>query len=209
MGLGLGRTKFSIQPSSTSGVTSSSQMLGSGVPHSPEMSILSDVQQPFTSSSSAIPDNTPLQLSSPTMQAPFYNYGFQNLGQSMHYYPPCSPPPLIPSTSIFSPSIRPRSAIHIQTPTPTPFVQQEPRPSIFSPLWLCFVRGNISRCNGCKGKIGRQGKKPLPPPDDLVLCHRETVVFQNPNTGIFQASHKPRNIYYPRCLENLCCSSFL
>ena len=182
-----------IQPS-TSGVASSSQMIGSGMPHSPETSILSDVQQLFTSSSSAIPDNTPLQLSSPTMQAPFYNYGFQNLGQSMHYYPPCSPPPLIPSTSIFSPSIRPRSAIHIQTPTP--FVQHEPRPSISSPLWLCFVRGNISRCNGCKGKIGRQGKKPLPPPDDVVLRHRETVVFQNPNTGIFQASHEPRNVYY-------------
>ena len=122
------------------------------------------------------------------MHAPFYNYGFQNLG---HFFPACSPPPLIPSTSMFSPFARPTSA-----QTPTPLLQRESRPSLSSPLWLCFVRGNISRCNGCKGKIGRQGKKPLPPPDDVVLQHRETVVFQNPNTGVFQASHEPRNVYY-------------
>ena len=194
---------------STSIAASSSQVLAStsfSVPQSPETSILS-AQQLFTSSNSAIgscqpshqlcaPDSTPLQLqvSSPmltTMHAPFYNYGFQNLGQSMHYYPACSPPPLIPSTSIFSPSAGPVSA-----QKPTPLVQHEPRPSVSSPLWLCFVRGNISRCNGCKGKIGRQGKNPLPPPDDVVLRHRETVIFQNPNTGIFQASHEPRNVYY-------------
>ena len=112
------------------------------------------------------------------MQAPFYNYGFQSLGQSMHYYP-CPPPPLIPSAPVFSPPHGPKSAVHIHTPT---VVQQEPRPSVSSPLWLCFVRGNISRCNGCKGKIGRMSKKILPPPDDVVLRHKETVVFQNPNT---------------------------
>ena len=39
----------------------------------------------------------------------------------------------------------------------------------------------------------RGGGKPLPPPDDDVH-HRETVIFQNPNTGIFQASHEPRNV---------------
>ena len=110
----------------------------------------------------------------------------------MHYYP-CPPPPLIPSAPVFSPPHGPKSAVHIQTPT---VVQQEPRPSVSSPLWLCFVRGNISRCNGCKGKIGRMGKKPLPPPDDVVLRHKETVVFQNPNTGNYQASYEPRNVYY-------------
>ena len=108
-------------------------------------------------------------------------------------------PPLIPSTSMFSPFARPTSA-----QTPTPLLQRESRPSLSSPLWLCFVRGNISRCNGCKGKIGRQGKKPLPPPDDVVLRHRETVVFQNPNTGVFQASHSLLS-----CIENLHCISLL
>ena len=85
---------------------------------------------------------------------------------------------------MFSPFARPTSA-----QTPTPLLQRESRHSLSFPLWLCFVRGNISRCNGCKGKIGRQGKKPLPPPDDVVLRHRETVVFQNPNTGVCIASH--------------------
>ena len=131
--------------SCASGVASSS-VLTSGMPHSPETNILFETQQVCASSSSTIgssqpshrlyiPDNTPLQLSSPTlttMQAPLYNYGYQNLGQSMHYYPPCSPPPLIPSTSILPLSIGPRTAIRIQTPTPS--VQQEPRPSISSPL---------------------------------------------------------------------------
>ena len=114
-----------------------------------------------------------------------HNYGFQNLG---HFFPACSPPPLIPSTSMFSPFARPTSA-----QTPTSLLQSESRPSLSSPLWLCFVRGNISRCYGCKGKICRQGKKPLSPPDDVVL---RTVVFQNPNIGVFQASHEPRNVYY-------------
>ena len=40
------------------------------------------------------------------------------------------------------------------------------------------------------------GKKPLPSPDDIVLRHRETIIFQNPNTGNFQASYEPRNVYY-------------
>ena len=40
------------------------------------------------------------------------------------------------------------------------------------------------------------GKKPLPPPDDVVLRHKETIVFKNPNTGVFQASRDPRNVYY-------------
>lgn len=35
---------------------------------------------------------------------------------------------------------------------PTP-IQERPR--VETEFWLCFVRGNISRCNGCKGKIGR------------------------------------------------------
>lgn len=114
------------------------------------------------------------------------------LGQSMHFYPTISPPPLSPSTSMFLPSIEPESA-H----TPTPLVQQESRPSLSSPLWLCFVWGNILLCNGRKGKIGRQAcKNPLPPTDDVVLHYRETTIFQNPNSGVFQASQKQHNVYY-------------
>ena len=47
-----------------------------------------------------------------------------------------------------------------------------------------------------KEKLVTRVKKTLPPPDDIVFHHRETVIFQNPNTGIFQASYEPRNVYY-------------
>ena len=66
-----------------------------------------------------------------------------------------------------------------------------------NPFWVCFVRGNISRCNGCKGKIGRKAAgKPLPPPGDLVLQYQEYVIFQNPKTGTFQQSQQLCNVYY-------------
>ena len=71
------------------------------------------------------------------------------------------------------------------------------RPAVGDPFMLCFVQGNISRCNGCKGRICRgEDRKPLPPPDDIVLRHMEFVIFQNPNTGAFQQTRTPRNVYY-------------
>ena len=64
-------------------------------------------------------------------------------------------------------------------------------------FWLMFLSGNISRCQGCAGKIMRGiDGKPLPPPDDIVLQHKEQVLFQNPKTGLFQLSHDLRNVYY-------------
>ena len=49
----------------------------------------------------------------------------------------------------------------------------------------------------CIGKILRgDHNQVLPPPDDIVLRHREQVMFQNPNTGIFQLSKELRNVYY-------------
>ena len=56
------------------------------------------------------------------------------------------------------------------SPVP-PLASDVHRSDVGSPFWLCFVHGNISRCNGCKGRIARgQDKKPLPPPDDLVIA---------------------------------------
>ncbi len=61
-------------------------------------------------------------------------------------------------------------------------------------FWILTVSGNISRCQGCAGKILRAADgKPLPPP---VLQHKEQVLFQNPKTGTFQLSHDFRNVYY-------------
>ena len=59
-----------------------------------------------------------------------------------------------------------------------------------------MVFRNVSRCSGCKGKIKRgQGTKPLPSPDDLVLRHKEYVIFNNPKTGRFEQSWE-KNVYY-------------
>ena len=43
-------------------------------------------------------------------------------------------------------------------------------------FWVMMISGNISRCQGCSGKILRGGNgKPLPPPDNLVVQHKEHV----------------------------------
>ena len=64
-------------------------------------------------------------------------------------------------------------------------------------FWVVFVGGNISRCQGCSGKIMRDSNgKPLPPPNDLVVQHKEQVLFINPKTGVFQLSSGHRNVYY-------------
>lgn len=69
-------------------------------------------------------------------------------------------------------------------------------------FWIVLVSGNISRCQGCLGKIGRGADgKPLPPPDDLVVQHKEQVLFNNPNTGNYQLSREHRNVYYHAKLQ--------
>ena len=64
-------------------------------------------------------------------------------------------------------------------------------------FWVTILSGNISRCQGCSGKILRNsdGKVP-PPPNDLVLQHKEQVLFNNPKTGMYQLSSDHRNVYY-------------
>lgn len=48
----------------------------------------------------------------------------------------------------------------------------------------CF--GNIFRSQGCSERIVRgPGGKPLPPPGDLIIQHKQQVMFQNPKTGNF------------------------
>ena len=108
----------------------------------------------------------------------FTNYGYQRFGQSNCF----SPPPV----SYGSPC----SSATFQSTFVSP-VQQDKLPSVHVPFWICFAKGNISRCNGCKGRIGR-----LPPPGDIVLQHKERVLFLNPNTGVYQLSRDYRNVYY-------------
>lgn len=101
-----------------------------------------------------------------------------------------TPPPLIPTH--FPYNYLPAS------PHLSPVSQHtQPLPPVDTPFWLVFVFGNVSRCNGCKGKINRdENKKPLPPPGDIVLGHQEYIVFHNPRSGVFEQSREKRNVYY-------------
>ena len=133
------------------------------------------------------------------MQAPFYNYGLQTLGQSMHYYPPCSPHPLIPSGSAFSPFMQPRSSICIQPPTPVR------RPSVSSPLWLCLFEETFQDVMDAKEKlVGRVKSHSLllislsSATGRLLYCRITTLVFFKLLMSLGMS-----------CLEDLCCSSFL
>ena len=70
-------------------------------------------------------------------------------------------------------------------------------PPIESPFWVAFIFGNVSRCQGCKGRIARsEDKSSLPLPDDIVLGHKEHVVYQNARSGMFEQSTDKRNVYY-------------
>ena len=83
---------------------------------------------------------------------------------------PYPPPQLLPVQ--YSPQILPASSAAYlpQLSLPGQLVNQQQ--SVESPFWLTFVFGNISHCNGCKGKILRgENKRPLPPPDKAVLYH--------------------------------------
>ena len=107
------------------------------------------------------------------------------------HYPP---PQLLPVQ--YSPQVFPSSTVYpAQFPTAGQSASQ--RQFVENPFWLTFVFGNISRCNGCKGKIQRgENKRPLPPPDDIVFGHREFVIFSNPRSGAYEQSKEKRNVYY-------------
>ena len=49
--------------------------------------------------------------------------------------------------------------------------------ALCQPFWVTFLTPRISRCQGCLGQI-HHGNPPL----DIVLQHKQQIVFQNPNT---------------------------
>ena len=102
-----------------------------------------------------------------------------------------SPPPLIRA---------PEMSTHIYCPpasSPLSQTSYMQRPLVESPLWLVFVFGNVSRCNGYKGKILRDvNKRSLSPPDDIVFGHKEYFVFNNPRMGLYEQSREKKNVYY-------------
>lgn len=116
---------------------------------------------------------------------------------------PTRPPPLIPQSFQLLPQVVSSSVFPVSPPPLIPAMQlrasslQQQRPLVGSPLFVCFVQGNISQCNGCKGRIARAtDKKPLPLPGDIVLRHKERVVYLNSRTGVYEQSRDDRNVYY-------------
>ena len=89
----------------------------------------------------------------------FTNYGYQRFEQSNYFSPE--------SFSVSYGSLC--SSAPFQSTFVSP-VQQDNLPSVYVPFWIFLAKGNISRCNGCKGRIGQ-----LSPPGGIVLQHKEWV----------------------------------
>ena len=115
----------------------------------------------------------------------FANYGYANHFSSV-------PPPLV---SYDSPSLSAAAENTVSPPV-------QDKPPVQAPFWICFVKGNISRCNGCKRRIGR-----LPPLEDIVLQHKEKVLLLNPHTGNYQLSRDLHNVYH-HTLKDCVCAHF-
>lgn len=109
-----------------------------------------------------------------------------------------NPPPLLhfsPEVAKGSSIAQPQSFVQAQT---TATIQSSPSDSsVGQPFCVMFLTPQISRCQGCRGRI-EQGQ---PIPGDLVLQHKEHVLFQNPRTGTWQMSHDLRNTYYHPRME--------
>ena len=126
--------------------------------------------------------------------------------QSEEPTPVCSPA-LVgenPSTSVYGIMANHSTIsnmVHVSTSLPPPLLHLPPSPSpasvahessVGQPFQLVFLNARISRCQGCRGQIEQK----LSSPWDIVLQHKEHVLFQNPRTGIWQMSRDLRNTYY-------------
>ena len=170
-------------------------------PHSQEeySSLPSSMSPPHLQSSSSVP--------SPDAQS------YHSVSQPVQWSSSV-PPPLtkasssVPLYSQWSSSVPPPHAPHTpysssvpltlaQYSISPPLLSQQQEPRVETPFWITLLFGNVSRCNGCRGRIARApDNKPLPPPDNLVLGHKEYVIYNNARTGRFEQSRDKRNIYY-------------
>ena len=156
----------------------------SAAPSSPHLSTASSSGNQGSNVSVSTQDTINMQpLNAGTLQVNYSNVQIAS-----------GPPPLL-RASLSQCVTPPRKNYTI--PPPELSQQHEQRPITESPFWVAFVFGNVSCCTGCKGRIRRApDNKPLPPPDNLVLGHKEYIVFSNPKTGRFEQSRDKRNVYY-------------
>ena len=127
---------------------------GQVFPHTCQEYLLSGPQAYPPSCSPVVFSSSPISIQ---------NYGFTSLGSCVTGPPPLVQDPRLQRASIVSPSIHsstrypltPRQPMNQIRPLVTS--QQamnlsssfnQSRPLVETPFWVCFVRGNISRCNG-------------------------------------------------------------
>jgi len=168
-----------------------------------------------TQQSSQVPSGSPVTNTQQSGIAAFGNsevhisqlgHSWQFVANTPHHLIPLSnvyQSPLIagPTTTLMA---SPGQKHALRSPPPLVAVQQPTvympageKPAVENLFTVVFIHGNISRCNGCKGRIKRgEDGEPLPAPGDLVLRHPEYVVYQNPKTGLFRQSCDKRNVYY-------------
>lgn len=99
--------------------------------------------------------------------------------------------PQVPANT-YTPSMHLEAPISTQTamqPLPPPLLHQSPERSVGQPFRVVLTTSRISRCQGCRGQINHNY-------DQIVLQHKEHVLFQNPHTGRWQMSRDLRNTYY-------------
>jgi len=103
------------------------------------------------------------------------------MANTVNFWTP-APPPLLH----FSPESAKGSSYSTQLQSPvwqshgqSSVHPTAPDSSVGQPFCVMFLNARISKCQGCRGTI-EQGQSS---PGDIVLQHKEYVLFQNPRTG--------------------------
>ena len=113
--------------------------------------------------------------------------------------------PLATTSGDLTPSSQRPSPCTVQTCTTLGWMQgtySRPRwmqgtwPTVHPTLQVATHTCSPRKHYGCKGRIARGQALPLPDVIDLVVHHRENVLFLNPNTRVYQQSREVCNAYY-------------
>ena len=133
-----------------------------------------------------------LSVSTPQDQGNFQSALYGVMANTVNFSTP-GPPPLLH----FSPESAKGSSYSTRLPSsvrqsydPSSVHSTASDSSVGQPFGVMFLSAQISRCKSCRGKI-EQGQ---PSTGDLVLQHKEHVLFQNPRTRSWQMS------YYHPCM---------
>ena len=165
------------------------------------------VSSPTLSVQLSLPVHLPtLQMQSNQMKTP-------SMPVQLHTVHPQVPintqTPMQPQVPIntYTPSMNfdvPMSTQTPMQPLPPPLLHQSPERSVGQPFRVVLTNSRISRCQGCRGQINHNY-------DQIVLQHKEHVLFQNPHTGRWQMSRDLRNTYYHarlNCVATIKASKF-